>query len=81
MRTHTRRRAQRAVSRHRVTWPVPHNHAPLDTTGAKFDANIVTEYLDDSTENPLVKGPSAALGHNSNFKVFSSDNNAIMQDV
>jgi len=57
----------------------PNDRAPLDSTPASYDNHIVTEYLDDSTDNPLIKGPSVGLGHNSDFKVFSSDGNATMQ--
>lgn len=52
--------------------------APLDTTDAVFDNKVVTEYLDGSTKNPLVVGPSVQLDKHSDFKVFNSDGNKTM---
>ncbi|CAI4210256.1 unnamed protein product [Parascedosporium putredinis] len=57
----------------------PNDRAPLDSTDAIFDNAIVTEYLDDSTDNPLVRGPSARQNFNSDFIVFNSDGNATMR--
>jgi hypothetical protein len=53
--------------------------ASLDRSVAAFDNKIVTEYLDGTTTNPLVLGPSVARGKNSDFKVFNSDKNVTMQ--
>jgi hypothetical protein len=53
--------------------------APLDGTVAVFDNKIVTEYLDGTTKNPLVVGPSIAADRNSDFKVFNSDRNVTMR--
>lgn len=53
--------------------------AVLDETVALFDNKVVTEYLDGSTKNPLVVGPSVGRGWNSDFKVFNSDRNVTMQ--
>ncbi|KOS18481.1 putative fungistatic metabolite [Escovopsis weberi] len=47
----------------------------LDSSVATFDNRVVTEYLDGSTQNPLVIGPSVRLQKNSDFKVFNSDGN------
>lgn len=57
------------------------DEAALDTTPGAFDNNVVTEYLDGTTKNPLVVGPSVALKQNSDFVVFNSDNNATMQGL
>ncbi|KAF4119629.1 Peroxidase [Geosmithia morbida] len=51
----------------------------LDDTAAVFDNAIVTEYLNGSTTNPLVVGPSVKVSKNSDFKVFDSDGNKTMQ--
>ena len=53
----------------------------LDTTEAVFDNKVVTEYLDGSTTNPLVVGPSRAINRHSDFKVFSSDGNVTMNGL
>lgn len=53
--------------------------ATLDGSVAVFDNKIITEYLDGSTKNPLVVGPSIARGKNSDFKVFNSDRNVTAQ--
>lgn len=58
---------------------VVNGQAVLDTTVAGFDNRIVTEYLDGTTKNPLVVGPSIARGKNSDFKVFNSDRNVTME--
>ncbi|KAK3945202.1 putative fungistatic metabolite [Diplogelasinospora grovesii] len=52
--------------------------APLDTSVAVFDNKVVTEYIAGNTQNPLVIGPSIAVGRNSDFKVFNSDKNVTM---
>lgn len=49
---------------------------PLDSTPAVYDSHVVTDYLNGSTPNPLVTGPSVALGHHADFRIFSSDGNA-----
>ncbi|KAK3378435.1 hypothetical protein B0H63DRAFT_397603 [Podospora didyma] len=51
---------------------------PLDSTAAGFDNKVVTEYVAGTTKNPLVVGPSIAVGRNSDFKVFNSDANQTM---
>ncbi|KAH8887407.1 heme peroxidase [Thozetella sp. PMI_491] len=51
----------------------------LDSTDAVFDNKIVTEYLDNNTTNPLIREPSISQSKNSDFKVFSVDNNVTMQ--
>lgn len=56
----------------------PNGEGGLDSTVAAFDNKVVTEYLDGTTENPLVVGPSVAGGKNSDFKVFNADSNATM---
>ena len=51
----------------------------LDTSVAAFDNKVVTEYIDGSTKNPLIVGPSVARDRHSDFKVFSSDGNATVK--
>ncbi|KAI1363587.1 heme peroxidase [Xylaria arbuscula] len=51
----------------------------MDSTVAKFDNKIVTEYLAGNTTNPMVVGPSIQATRNSDFKVFNSDGNATME--
>lgn len=48
----------------------------FDTTFDNFDSTVVTEYLKDTTENLLVRGPSET---NSDLRVFSSDGNKTME--
>lgn len=50
--------------------------AHFDTTFADFDSTVVTEYLQDTTQNPLVKGPSET---SSDLRVFSIDGNKTME--
>ncbi|KAK5627200.1 hypothetical protein RRF57_002915 [Xylaria bambusicola] len=52
--------------------------APMDSTVAKFDNTIVTEYLSGNTTNPMVVGPSIQATRNADFKVFNSDGNETM---
>lgn len=58
---------------------VVNGQAVLDGSVAAFDNKIVTEYLDGTTKNPLVRGPSIGKGKNSDFKVYNSDNNVTME--
>ncbi|KAK3325520.1 hypothetical protein B0H66DRAFT_548554 [Apodospora peruviana] len=53
----------------------------LDSTEAGFDNKVVTEYLGSTTKNPLVVGPSIAVGRNSDLKVFNSDGNQTMRTM
>lgn len=55
---------------------VPGDHTPFDSTVAVFDDALVTEYLDGTTQNPLVVGPAVRINKHSDFKVFNSDGNA-----
>ncbi|KAK7686438.1 hypothetical protein QCA50_010662 [Cerrena zonata] len=50
--------------------------AHFDTTFANYDSAVVTEYLQDTTQNPLVKGPNET---NSDLRVFSVDGNKTME--
>ncbi|KAK0448961.1 heme peroxidase [Desarmillaria tabescens] len=54
------------------------NFVHFDSTHSSFDPAIVTDYLDGTTENPLVVGPE---GTNSDLLVFSADGNATMQSM
>ncbi|KAK1754788.1 putative fungistatic metabolite [Echria macrotheca] len=56
-----------------------HGQVGLDSSVAAFDNKVVTEYIDGTTQNPLVVGPAVRVGKHSDFKVFSSDNNATMK--
>lgn len=47
----------------------------LDSTDAQFDNKVVTEYLDGTTKNPLVVGPSVQLKKNTDGRVFGADGN------
>ncbi|KAK7754757.1 hypothetical protein SLS62_003317 [Diatrype stigma] len=49
----------------------------LDDSNAVFDNAIVTEYLDGSTDNPLVSGSNDTT--NSDKRVFAADGNATMK--
>ncbi|KAG8164199.1 hypothetical protein KVR01_006117 [Diaporthe batatas] len=50
--------------------------AHFDVEFADFDNGIVTEYLDGSTDNPLVAGTNDTL--NSDKRIFGADGNATM---
>ncbi|KAL8358328.1 hypothetical protein RB601_009639 [Gaeumannomyces tritici] len=50
----------------------------LDSTDAQFDNKVVTEYLDGTTQNPLVVGPSVQLKKNADGRVFGADGNVTM---
>lgn len=52
--------------------------AHFDTTSTNYDSAVVTEYLKDTTQNPLVKGPSET---NSDLRVFSVDGNKTMEAI
>lgn len=53
--------------------------AGLDSTVAAFDNKVVTEYLDNSTTNPLVVGPAVKINKHADFKVFNADQNITMK--
>lgn len=53
------------------------NRVTFETTPSQFDNKIVTEYLDNSTANPLVVGKNDTF--NSDKRVFSSDGNVTMK--
>lgn len=57
------------------------NESALDSTPDVFDNKVVTEYLDGTTKNPLVVGPSVAAKHNADFVVFNSDKNVTMKTL
>lgn len=57
----------------------PNGNAVLDSTVAIFDNKVVTEYLANTTTNPLVVGPAVAIKKHSDFTVFSSDANVTMK--
>lgn len=59
----------------------PDGMAPLDSTEAKFDNRVVTEYLEGNTSNPLVVGPAVAINKHADFKVFNSDGNDTMHGL
>ena len=51
----------------------------FDTTGSTFDANIATEWVKGTTQDPLSVGPSVANGVAVDQRVFGSDNNVTMK--
>jgi hypothetical protein len=53
----------------------------LDSSVATFDNKVVTEYLDNSTMNPLVVGPAVKINKHADFKVFSADQNVTMKGL
>ncbi|KAM7198104.1 putative fungistatic metabolite [Naviculisporaceae sp. PSN 640] len=57
---------------------MPGDQIELDTTAATFDNKIVTEYLDGTSQNVLIKpavDSAFARARNSDFKVFNADGN------
>lgn len=50
----------------------------FDTT-TKFDSQIAVEFIDGSTIDPLVVGPSTTNGRNSDGRVFAADGNVTMK--
>ncbi|KAK7966705.1 WSC domain containing protein [Apiospora aurea] len=59
----------------------PKNEVAFDSTVAGFDNNVVTEYLNNNSTNPLVVGNAVALRKNSDGVVFGADNNKTMQTL
>ena len=53
----------------------------FDPTVSAFDNKVVTEYVDGTTTNPLVTGPSVQISRHSDFKVFNSDGNATVNTM
>lgn len=64
-----------------VTTENNNGEAGLDSTVSVFDNNVVTEYLNGTTTNPLVVGPSVRLNKHSDFKVFNVDGNTTMRTL
>jgi hypothetical protein len=63
-----------------VSGPVTaENKASFDTTLAVLDNNVVLEYLDNSTANPLVVNANNTL--NSDKRIFAADDNATMRKL
>lgn len=54
------------------------NFVHFDSTFSSFDSAVVNDYLDGTTQNPLVVGPE---GSNSDLLVFGADGNATMQSI
>ncbi|CAE6527596.1 unnamed protein product [Rhizoctonia solani] len=52
------------------------NFVHFDNTTSTFDNKVATEYLDGTTQNPLVTAPG---GNNSDFAVFNSDGNSTIK--
>ncbi|KDR77718.1 hypothetical protein GALMADRAFT_95393 [Galerina marginata CBS 339.88] len=58
--------------------------ATFDTTSgldSAFDHLIVTQYLNSSTQNPLIRVPSGNSTFASDLRIFSSDQNATMKGL
>lgn len=63
-----------------VSGPVSaENKLSFDTTKGELDNNVVLEYLDNSTANPLVVNPNNTL--NSDKRIFAADDNATMKKL
>lgn len=63
-----------------VSGPVSaENKASFDTTLGALDNNVVVEYLNNSTANPLVRNANDTL--NSDKRIFASDNNKTMKKL
>lgn len=52
------------------------NVAHFDSTFGSYDNKVVTEYLDDSTTNPLIRNTNDTL--NSDKRIFAADGNVTM---
>lgn len=59
----------------------PNDEISMDSTMTTFDNRIVTEYVSGNTTNPLVVGPSIKATRNSDFKVFSYDQNVTINGM
>ncbi|KAJ7354168.1 heme peroxidase [Mycena albidolilacea] len=57
--------------------PEDGTHKFFDSTQATFDNNVVTGYLDSTTENPLVVAQNATF--RSDLRIFNSDGNKTME--
>ncbi|KAL6702425.1 hypothetical protein ACN47E_001876 [Coniothyrium glycines] len=55
------------------------NKLSFDTTKAALDNNVVLEYLDNSTTNPLIRNTNDTL--NSDKRIFAADDNATMKKL
>jgi hypothetical protein len=63
-----------------VSGPVTaENIAHFDSTGGVMDNNVVLEYLDNSTSNPLIRNTNDTL--NSDKRIFAADNNKTMNKL
>ncbi|KAI4950206.1 hypothetical protein J4E91_004862 [Alternaria rosae] len=63
-----------------VSGPVTaENKATFDTTSGEMDNNVVLEYLNNSTANPLVVNANNTL--NSDKRIFLADDNATMRKL
>jgi hypothetical protein len=59
-----------------VPGSVANDYQHLDSTFANFDQKIAVEYLDNNGTDALNDATSLKSGYNSDFKVFTADNNA-----
>lgn len=59
---------------------VPNDYAKLDSTDV-FDNKVVTEYLSNTTTNPMVRGPCVASKRCSDQVVFTADGNATVRTL
>ncbi|KAI8941040.1 hypothetical protein NX059_002284 [Plenodomus lindquistii] len=59
--------------------PADSNVARFDTTFGELDNAVVTEYLNNSTANPLIRNTNDTL--NSDKRIFASDNNVTMRKL
>ncbi|KAK2066499.1 hypothetical protein P8C59_000311 [Phyllachora maydis] len=73
---HTIGRVHSTTFPHLVPSSTPDGEQAFDSTDAVFDNKIVTDYVSGNTTDPLVVGPSIAVGQNADLKVFNADRNA-----
>lgn len=59
--------------------PAAANIAQFDTTAGSLDNGVVTEYLNNSTANPLIRNSNDTL--NSDKRIFSSDGDVTMKKL
>lgn len=62
-----------------VTPGVSPNDFQLFDTTTSFDNDIAVQYINGPNSDPLAVGPSVASGRNSDFAVFTADNNVTLK--
>ena len=59
----------------------PNGVRNFDATSTSFDPRIAVDYVAGANTDPLVSGPSVAAGRNSDYKVFTVDQNATIKGM